>query len=99
MPVAVNAVVVAGMLLGSAAGLAAAHLCSESVAAWNTYVSATEARIARELKSSRGFLALDFGPGAAVARRALLSGEGVVEPMETTGPRGEPIAVPVVHHG
>ena len=100
MQVAVNAVVVAGMLLGSAAGLAAAHLCSESVAGWNTYVSATETRIARELKSSRGFLALDFSPGAAAARRALLSGEVVVEPMETTGAHGEPIDVPsaMVHH-
>jgi hypothetical protein len=100
MQVAVNAVVVTGMLLGSAAGLAAAHLCPESVAGWNAYVSATEARIARELKSSRGFLALDFGSGAAESRRALLSGEIVVEPMETTGARGEPIDVPsaMVHH-
>lgn len=100
MPVAVNSAAVAVMLLGSAAGLAAAHLCPDSVAGWNTYVSATEARIAREVKSSRGFLALDFGSGAAAARRAVLSGEVVVEPMETTGGRGEPIEVPsaMVHH-
>src|SRR5215475_4946331 len=58
-----RAVVVVVMLLGSAAGLAAAHLCRESVAAWNRYVSATEARIAAELKSPRGFLALDFAQG------------------------------------
>src|SRR5882672_6583975 len=100
MRVAINSAVVAGLLLGSSAGLAAAHLCPESVAGWNAYVSATEARIARELKSSRGFLALDFGAGAAMARRAVLSGEVIVEPMETTGGRGEAIDVPsaMVHH-
>jgi hypothetical protein len=95
-----RAVVVVVMVLGSAAGLAAAHLCPESVAAWNRYLSATEARIAGELKSPRGFLALDFAPGAASARRALLAGEVVVEPMETTGAGGMPIEVPsaMVHH-
>jgi hypothetical protein len=100
MPIAINSAVVAVMLVGSAAGLTAAHLCPESVAGWNRYVSATEARIARELKASRGFLALDFGSGAAAARQAVLSGEVVVEPMETTGPRGGPIDVPsaMVHH-
>jgi hypothetical protein len=94
------AIVVAGLLLGSGAGLAAAHLGPESVAGWNAYVSATEARIARELKSSRGFLALDFGTGATAARRAVLAGEVVVEPMETTDIHGEPIDVPsaMVHH-
>src|SRR5215468_11267203 len=95
-----SAAVVVVMLLGSGAGLAGAHLCPESVAAWNRYVSATEARIARELKSSRGFLALDFAAGASEARRALLAGDVVVEPMETTGLRGEPIEIPsaMVHH-
>jgi hypothetical protein len=95
-----SVVVVVVMVLGSAAGLAAAQLCPESVAAWNRYVSATEARIAGELKSSRGFLALDFAPGAAAARRALLAGEVVVEPVEATGAGGVPIEVPtaMVHH-
>jgi hypothetical protein len=100
MGVGISSSVVAVLLMGSATGLAAAHLSPESVAGWNSYVSATEARISRELKSSRGFLALDFGSGAAAARRAVLSGEVVVEPMETTGARGEPIEVPwaMVHH-
>jgi hypothetical protein len=100
MGIAINSAAVTVMLLGSAAGLAAAHLCPESVAGWNAYVSATEARIARELKSPRGFLALDFASGAAAARQALLSGEVVVEAVETTGARGEPIEVPsaMVHH-
>jgi hypothetical protein len=95
-----RAVAIVVILLGSVAGLAAARLCPESVAGWNRYVSATEARITRELRSSRGFLALDFAPGAADARRSVLAGDVVVEPMETTGVRGEPIDVPsaMVHH-
>jgi hypothetical protein len=95
-----RALFVVVMLLGSAAALAAAHMCPESVAAWNRYVSATEARIAGELKSSRGFLAMDFAPEATAGRRALLAGEVVVEPMETKGADGTPIAVPsaMVHH-
>jgi hypothetical protein len=93
-------VVVVVMVLGSAAGLAAAHLCPESVAGWNRYVSATEARIARELRSPRGFLALDFAPESAAARRAVLAGEIVVESMETTGAGGAPLDVEsaMVHH-
>jgi len=88
------------ILLESTAGLAAAHLCPESVVAWKRYVSATEDRIAGELKSSRGFLALDFAPGAAPSRRSVLAGEVVIEPMETTGAGGESIRVPsaMVHH-
>jgi hypothetical protein len=92
--------VVVTVLLMSSAGLAAAHLFPESVVGWDRYVSATETRMARELTSPRGFLAMDFAPGAASARRAVLAGDVVVEPMETTGPRGEPIDVPsaMVHH-
>jgi len=46
------------------------------------------------------FLALDFAPEAAAARRAVLAGDVIVEPMETTGVRGEEIEVPsaMVHH-
>jgi hypothetical protein len=63
-------------------------------------VSATEARIAAELRSPRGFLALDFAPDAAAARRAVLAGGVVVEPMETTAGGGGSIDVPsaMVHH-
>src|SRR5262245_11502970 len=92
--------VVAVMLLGSAAGLTAAHLYPETVAAWDRYVAATEARIARELESPHGFLALDFDANAASARHSVLAGEVVVEPMETVGVRGEELDVPsaMVHH-
>jgi hypothetical protein len=92
--------VVALMVVGSASGLAAARLCPEAAAAWTAYVAATEARIGRELKSPRGFLALDFAPNAAAARQAVLAGEVVVDEMETRGAHGETIEVPaaMVHH-
>ena len=94
------ALATAALLAASVAGLAAAHLYPETTDAWNTYVSATEKRIARELKSTSGFLALDFAPDPAAARRVLLSGDVVVDPMTTTGPGGDAIEVPsaLVHH-
>ena len=95
----------AAALLVSSSSLAAAHLYPETVTAWNAYVAATERRIAFEVKEafkspSAGFLALDFTPGAAEARRALLAGEVVVEPMATVTDRGAAIDVPsaLVHH-
>lgn len=88
------------LLLGSTS-LAAAHLYPETVTAWNTYVATTEHRVSRELRSpSTGFLALDFAPDAAAARRSLSAGVVVVEPMETVTERGAAIEVPsaLVHH-
>ena len=88
-------------LLLSSGSLAAAHLYPETVAAWNRYVAATEQRIARELRSpSAGFLALDFAPASAAARRALLAGDVVVESMTTVTARGAAIDIPsaLVHH-
>jgi hypothetical protein len=78
--------VIAVTVIGSAAALAAARLQPESAAAWNGYVRATETRITRELKSSNGFLALDFNRGAPAVRKALLAGELVVEPMSAGSP-------------
>ncbi len=92
--------VLAAVLLSSTS-LAAAHLYPDTIAAWNAYVTATEQRIARELRSpSVGFLALDFAPGAAAARRALSSGAVVVEQMDTVTERGAAMDVPsaLVHH-
>src|SRR5262245_3068808 len=96
-----NACALAAVLaITSGAAAAAAHLYPDTVAAWNVYISATEARISRELTSTGRFLALDFAADAAMARRAVLSGEVVVEPMETKGPQGQPIGIPsaAVHH-
>jgi hypothetical protein len=75
--------VIAVTLVGSAAALAAARLQPDAAVEWGGYVRATETRIARELKSSNGFLALDFARGAAPARSAVLAGDLVVEPMSS----------------
>ena len=82
------------------AGTAAAHLHPEMTVAWTAYVSATERRIARELESPRGFLALDYVQDAAAERQAVLGGASVVRKMDTIDSRGGRMAVPsaLVHH-
>ena len=52
--------VVAVLCAGPAAP--ASHLQPESISAWTTYAEATERRIATELKSPDGFLAMAFTP-------------------------------------
>ncbi len=93
------------MLVGLLASLfaiavTAAHLKPEAAVAWTTYLSATESRIARELRSPRGFLAIDFQRDAATERRAVLGGAVVVQREETLDARGEKIDVPFarIHH-
>jgi hypothetical protein len=85
-----------------AAPVPAAELQPATLRAWNTYVEATERRIAAELRSNSGFLALDFqtGTGAAVERQAVLAGEILVRKMETAYPGAEKIVVPggMIHH-
>ena len=78
--------VIAVTVIGSAAALAAARLQPQAATAWSGYVRATETRITRELKSTHGFLALDFDRSAVAARSALLAGELVVEPMSGGSP-------------
>jgi hypothetical protein len=88
------------MLWASAAVVTAAHLYPEAAVAWTAYVSATELRIGRELRSPRGFLGIDFERDAAEARHAVLGGAIVVQQMDTTDPQGQNLAVPsaLVHH-
>ncbi len=82
--------------------LRAAELQQETLKAWNAYVAATEKRIASELKSAKGFLALDFQSpsAAAVERHAVLAGEIRVTKMETAEPEGGKMPVPagMIHH-
>jgi phosphatidylglycerophosphate synthase len=66
----------------------AAELQAHTARAWNGYVAATEARIARELTASRGFLASDFSPEATRARRRVLHGEVVIARMRAIDGRG-----------
>lgn len=82
------------------AGLGAAELKTETIAAWNRYVEATERRIDRELADGGRFLVLDFLDDAAQARREVLSGRVLIERMETRDEQDGRIDVPkgAIHH-
>ncbi len=82
------------------ADAAAARLFPDTVVAWTAYVSATESRIAHELESPQGFLAMDFGRDAAADRRAVLGGTVVVQKTETIDAHDRIVVVPsaLVHH-
>jgi hypothetical protein len=90
----------AALVAIGAAAVSAARLRSETVDAWSSYVSATEARIAQEARSSRQFLGIDFGRDAAADTRDVVAGRIVVRMMG--GPDGENqhAAIPdgLVHH-
>jgi hypothetical protein len=75
-------------------------LKTKTIDAWNTYVAATEARIACELASDHGFLALDFCDHPEEARAQLLQGEVIVTEVKTTNEEGKGIRIPggIIHH-
>jgi hypothetical protein len=78
-----------------------AELHSRTVAAWDAFVRATEARIARETADGRRFLGLDFEPaGDAAADRSALRGGAVVIDEPTTNGAAAAVDVPdgEVHH-
>jgi len=87
------AMVVAVAALAPPAARAAA-LEPGTVAAWNTYVAATEARIERELRSPRGFLISDFQPTDSGARQVAVSGQIPVREMRTIDGSNRVIPVP-----
>jgi hypothetical protein len=76
------------------AGAAFAGPAPRTVSAWDTNVAATEARIARELASPRGFLVTDFSPAAASTRTCVVGGEIAISEMTTRDRTGGGIAVP-----
>jgi hypothetical protein len=76
------------------AGAAAATLQPQTVRAWNAYVAATEARIARELTAPRGFLITDFLPEAVSTRSCVLNGQIAIGEMTTADRTGKAIDVP-----
>lgn len=82
------------LAFASAAAIGAPRLAPRTAAAWDVYVLATERRIARELQSPDRFFALDFDADASPARRALLSGELVVEAMAPSVMDGRTVSVP-----
>ena len=63
-----------GLVAGGTAGLVAAELKEETLAAWQRYVEATERRIAGEIADGDRFLVLDFLPGSKQVRQELLAG-------------------------
>lgn len=79
-----------------------AELRPTALKAWHDYVEATERRIAAELSSNRGFLALDFqdAPQAARERRDAFAGEIPVRQIRATDENGRRIDIPdgMVHH-
>lgn len=78
----------------------APKLKPETIAAWDTYVAATESRIERELASDYGFLALDFTSIAGEYRAQLLNGVVNVFEIKTTDDGGQGIPIPegAIHH-
>ena len=89
-----GAIVALAALLVIADGATAATLQPNTVKAWDTYVTATEARITRELAAPRGFLVSDFSPDATSARARVLRGEVAIAKMTPTGMTGAAIDVP-----
>jgi len=86
-----SALVIAGM---TPAGAAAATLQPQTVRAWDSYVAATEARITRELTSTRGFLTTDFSPEAASTRTCVINGQIAIGEMAAADRLGNTIDVP-----
>ncbi len=97
-----TALLLGGFLVISVSRLCAAELYPPTLEAWKTYVEATERRIDAELKSGKGFFALDFQPGTAAPseRKAILAGQIPVTKMETLDRAGVKIQIPngMIHH-
>jgi hypothetical protein len=88
-------VCLAAVLCGAAASRAAGQtLAPDTEQAWAAYVAATEARIAGELSSPRGFFALDFTPDARTDRAQALSGVIQIAEVQPRASNGEPFPVP-----
>jgi putative flippase GtrA len=91
----------AALLTGTTAA-EAAELRPKTLEAWRACVEATEQRLARELFSSKGFLAMDFQDKSKAlrSRRTVLSGEILIEEIVTLDKNGRPIHIPdgEVHH-
>ena len=88
------ALMIALAIAAAGAGLVAAELQEQTVAAWERYLAATEQRVATELEDGERFLAVDFHEDGARFRREALAGRVVVEGMRTRDEQGERIRVP-----
>jgi hypothetical protein len=88
------------MVAVSAVAVSAARVRSGTVEAWASYVSATESRIAQEVRSSHEFLGIDFGHDASAARRDVLAGRILVRMMSGDDGENPHVSIPdgLVHH-
>ncbi len=79
---------------------AAVQLKHETIEVWDDYVAATEERIAGEINSGRGFLALDFSSESEKTRNEVLNGNLYVIEVTTTDDNDKRIRVPggTIHH-
>ena len=91
---------VAALLAGGGAVVAAAELQPQTIDAWTRYVEATERRIAAELEDPDRFLAQEFREDAASAHREVLAGRVRIDKLESRDTEGERIRVPkgAIHH-
>jgi hypothetical protein len=66
----------------------------KTIAGWNAYVAATEARIASELARTGAFLVSDLTDERDAIRRAIVTGAIPVGPLSTVDDTGRAMAVP-----
>src|SRR5262245_35325593 len=89
------------LVTGPSPGVVAAELKPATVAAFDRYVRATEARMATEVSGAASFLWIDRQPAAARTQidATLTAGRVVVEHLETRD-GGKSIDVPdgLIHH-
>ena len=96
------AIAAIALLAAQGSSLEAAELQTDTIRAWNLYASATEQRIEQELKSSKGFLALDFQSpkNRAAERKTVMEGSIPVMKLVSKNLNGGKIDIPsgMVHH-
>ena len=66
----------------------------QTIAAWERYVAATEARINAELETPGGFLASDFAADRVQTRASVLNGEMPLRELATGDGSGTVLAIP-----
>ncbi len=90
------------MFISCAPLLRAADLHVETIKAWNSYVQATERRMADELSSTNKFLVLDFQAEneARNERRELFTGKITITKLRSVDSKGGEIEIPdaMIHH-
>src|SRR5579871_3980291 len=89
-----TSIVSVSLMLAGSAVLAAATLKAESLNGWNTYIAASERRIARELAAGAPFLGLAFAKDGGADLREVGAGKVVIREVEAKDDRGTSIDMP-----